>query len=48
MSAVDPRQNAPGSRETGEQDRNCEPVDGKSLWAAWVGLGGNISMDETW
>ena len=38
MSAVVPRQNALGYRETGAQDGNGEPADGKSLLAARVTL----------
>ena len=36
MSAVVPRQNTLGSRETAAQDGSGEPADGKSLLAARV------------
>ena len=48
MSAVVPRQNTLGSRETGGQDGNGEPADGKSLLAARVRLNAVAQWHSRW
>ena len=48
MSAVVPRQNAPGLCERGGQDGNGEPADGKSLLAARVRLSAVAQWHSRW
>ena len=48
MSAVVPRRNTLGSRETDGQDGNGEPADGKSLLAARVTLNAVAQWHSRW